>query len=80
VAASGEVDARIADATATLLARMDVAVPVDASGRVLWEILDGTLSAAVPARALPAGRRERATQRADESRVVSRLRALGYVE
>lgn len=73
----GEIDARIADVTATLLARMNVAVPADASGRVLFEILSSAAPTSpdvlpmAPRTAVPAHR---------ESAVVQRLRALGYVE
>ncbi len=77
VAATGEVEAKIADATATLLARMDVRVPPEAAGRVLWEILAET--EAMAPRALPeAPRPEIPAHRAHA--VVARLRALGYVE
>ncbi len=80
VAAVGEVDARIADATATLLSRMDVAVPPEAAGRVLWEVLAEPSSAATEARPLPDADRTRVDTRHDEARVEARLRALGYVE
>lgn len=79
IAAAGEIDARIADATATLLARADVAVPVEAAGRVLWEIVRDERDAV--ARALPRAERERRGDEArDEAVVVARLRALGYVD
>ncbi len=78
VARTGEIDARIADATATLLARMGVAVPHGAAGRVLWEILEDT--GAGDLRSLPEAPATRAAARADEGRVVARLRALGYVD
>jgi len=77
VAAVGEVDAEIADVTATLLARMNVEVPPDASGRVLWEILEETASPSP--RTLPAAERPDVPAHR-ESAVVARLRALGYVE
>jgi hypothetical protein len=71
------VDAEIADVTATLLSRMNVAVPTDAAGRVLWEILDET--SPLDARPLPdVARPEVPPHRAQA--VVARLRALGYVE
>jgi hypothetical protein len=77
VTATGEIDAKIADVTATLLARMNVAVPPEASGRILWEVLDdgdgapAVLPSAAPTRARGAG---------DEAAVEARLRALGYVD
>ncbi len=77
VVAAGEVDAKIADVTATLLCRMGIAVPPDAAGRVLWEILAETAPNAT--RPLPAGEKPAVpTHRAHA--VVARLRALGYVE
>jgi len=79
VGAVGEVDAAIADATATLLARMDVAVPHDAAGRVLWEALEED-AARGPVRALPDAEVRRDRTRGGEGRVERRLRALGYVD
>jgi len=81
VAPVGEIDARIADVTATLLARMNVAVPPDAAGRVLWEILEETADAGSPdaPEALPPGTR-RPVPAHGAAKVVERLRALGYVE
>ncbi|MCB9622160.1 MAG: hypothetical protein H6723_02365, partial [Sandaracinus sp.] len=75
VAATGEVDAHIADASATMLARLDVAPPPDAAGRVLFEILDelGTSAASLPDAELVRGA-------GDEAEVEARLRALGYVD
>lgn len=73
----GEVEARMADATATLLARMDVALPHDAAGRVLWEAIGDGGGAA---RTLPEAPPRRPTTRTDDARVVERLRALGYVD
>ncbi|MBC7172322.1 MAG: alkaline phosphatase family protein [Polyangiaceae bacterium] len=78
IAAAGEIDARIADVTATLLARMDVAVPSELAGRVLYEALDACApSATTP---LPNAARHRTDERADERRVEARLRALGYID
>ncbi|MBO6934158.1 MAG: alkaline phosphatase family protein [Deltaproteobacteria bacterium] len=73
----GEIESDIADAAATLLARMDVAVPPDAVGRVLFEALRGTAGTveALPDVAPPAH-----SGRADEAEVEKRLRALGYVD
>ncbi len=76
----GEVDARIADATATLLARMDVAVPPEAMGRVLWEALG---KGGTSARTLPAAPEQAPAPRASaagEAAIERRLRALGYVD
>ncbi|HJL02243.1 MAG TPA: alkaline phosphatase family protein [Polyangiaceae bacterium LLY-WYZ-15_(1-7)] len=77
VAPVGEIDARIADAAATWLARLDVAVPAEAAGRVLWEALR---DAGGEARALPEVEARRAHDAGDEARVEARLRALGYVD
>lgn len=77
IGAVGEVDAHIADAAATLLARMGLAVPPEMAGRVLWEALE---EGAVAEGALPeAPSRPRPTG-GDEARIESRLRALGYIE
>ncbi|MEM6959011.1 MAG: alkaline phosphatase family protein [Myxococcota bacterium] len=75
VAATGEIDCAIADAAATLLARMGVAVPADASGRVLYEILE----AMVDTSPLPAGAPPARVQSTSAS-VERRLRALGYID
>ncbi len=72
----GEIEAHIADASATLLARLDVAVPREARGRVLFEILDGFGEA----RALPTVKRERTDATRNVGKVEARLRALGYIE
>jgi predicted AlkP superfamily phosphohydrolase/phosphomutase len=76
-----EVPAAIADATATLLARMAIAVPPEASGRVLWSILRNTGSTERRAHpTLPRSPVEAPPRRSNEERVEQRLRALGYVE
>ncbi len=74
----GELDARMADATATLLARMGVAPPDEAAGRVLEELLVAR-AGELP---LPAARLEAASVRGahDLSRTEARLRAIGYVD
>ena len=77
VAPVGEIDAHIADAAATLLARMGVAVPPEASGRVLWEALGETAGASDE---LPEVDTRRAPRAGDEREVEKRLRALGYVD
>lgn len=77
VAPVGEIDARIADATATLLARMGLLPPALFAGRVLREALvDGR---AHEARELPEVETRAADPR-DLARTEARLRALGYVE
>ena len=71
----GEVDAHVCDASATWLARLDVAPPPEAAGRVLFEAL---VEPGVDARALPEADVVRG--RGDEAEVEARLRALGYVD
>ncbi len=78
IAPVGEVDAHIADATATLLARMGVAVPADAMGRVLWETL--SQHATTEATELGPAHPRPAASRGQEGVVMRRLRALGYVD
>lgn len=77
VAAVGEIEARIADATATLLCRLDVAVPPEAAGRVLFEAL---ADYGGDSKDLPPVERRQAMEPGDEARVEARLRALGYVD
>jgi predicted AlkP superfamily phosphohydrolase/phosphomutase len=77
VRATGRIDARMADATATLLARMGVAVPPELAGRVLWEALEAPGEATTH---LPPAPAPRAPPHGDEGRVEERLRALGYIE
>jgi predicted AlkP superfamily phosphohydrolase/phosphomutase len=72
----GRIDAHIADVTATLLARLGVAVPSSFQGRVLWNALD----ASDGAEALPEGIKHGSRHRRNEAAVEARLRALGYVE
>ena len=69
---------RMADATATLLARLEVALPEGASGRVLEEVL----RAGGPPTPLAAAseRVDLPTTASDEARVEARLRALGYLD
>ena len=76
VMASGEIDARIADATATLLARMGVTPPDELSGRVLREALSDEVSGGVSLPDAPAASRGRG----DLAETEARLRALGYVD
>jgi predicted AlkP superfamily phosphohydrolase/phosphomutase len=76
VARVGEIDARMADATATLLARMGVRGPDEAAGRVLEDAL---VRAPRPAVALPEVPITASSAR-DLARTEARLRALGYVD
>jgi predicted AlkP superfamily phosphohydrolase/phosphomutase len=71
----GELDAHVCDASATWLARLDVAPPPEAAGRVLFEAL---AEPGVDARALPEA--EVVRGHGDEAEVEARLRALGYVD
>lgn len=89
VAAVGELDTQIADATATWLARMDIAVPPEFAGRVLYEALREVTDASAPdgrasaPQRLPEGVRVGQggpRDAADEARIEARLRALGYVD
>lgn len=75
VAPVGQIDAHIADAAATLLARMDVAAPAELDGRVLWELFTDF---AGETRELPGAIVQRG--RGDASKVERRLRALGYID
>ncbi|AKF05060.1 alkaline phosphatase family protein [Sandaracinus amylolyticus] len=77
VRAAGEIDARIADATATLLARLDVRPGAELAGRVLREAL---VRGAAPSRELPAVDRSERGSSGDLARTEARLRALGYVD
>jgi predicted AlkP superfamily phosphohydrolase/phosphomutase len=79
VRAIGEIDARIADATATLLVRLGVRPSFDLAGRVLREILVRG-PASTEGRALPEVPRAHAIGGADLSRTEARLRALGYLD
>lgn len=74
---TGEVDAHIADATATLLARLDVSVPSSFAGRVLWEALVDNLGEPLTLPEVPI---EKADESGNRLRVEERLRALGYIE
>lgn len=76
VATRGEVEAGIADASATLLARVGFAAPPEARGRVLWELMKHRH----PLRALPEAPAPGRRRRRGEARVAARLRALGYIE
>ncbi len=76
VRAAGRIDSHIADATASLLARLELAVPTSFRGRVLWEALDTASEDTSP---LPEMRLEATQAPHDSSRVEKRLRALGYL-
>ena len=76
IAPIGDIEANIADASATLLARMNVAVPAEAAGRVLWEILveqNPKLTRSLPESSVVKGK-------GNEAIVEERLRALGYID
>ena len=73
----GRIDAHIADVTATLLVRLGLSVPPTYLGRVSWEALCTEGETTSP---LPEPTPSRSSEAPDESVVVSRLRALGYVE
>ncbi len=77
----GEVRAKIADASATFLARMNVALPAHASGHPLDAILEGRKARpkSAPPPSTPFIRKPR-DKREDERRLASRLRSLGYIE
>jgi predicted AlkP superfamily phosphohydrolase/phosphomutase len=77
VRACGEVTTHIADASATCLARMGVALPDDAAGRVLGEILVRRAASSEP---LPDVVSRSDTSPLDLARTEARLRALGYVD
>jgi predicted AlkP superfamily phosphohydrolase/phosphomutase len=75
---AGEIDAHIADLTATLLSRLGLSVPSSFKGRVLWEALgDARGKEAQP---LPDARSIESRATRNEGLVESRLRALGYIE
>ncbi len=75
---AGRIDAHIADVTATLLARLELAVPPSFAGRVAWEALAN--AGEIAPTPLPEPVFGSPDGAPDESVVVSRLRALGYVE
>jgi len=78
IAPVGDIDAHIADAAATVLARLGVAVPPDAAGRVLWECLaDPATPVALPDASYP---RAAPTANTGAGEVARRLRALGYLD
>lgn len=72
---AGQLDLHIADASAVMLARMGVAVPADAMGKVPAGLLREAGERAQIADA-PAPRK----QQGDAAQVESRLRALGYID
>lgn len=76
IARAGELDARMADATVTLLARMGLAASADMCGRVLEEAL---VARAPEHAALPELPAPQASAH-DLARTEARLRALGYVD
>jgi predicted AlkP superfamily phosphohydrolase/phosphomutase len=78
VRAAGQLDAHIADLSATLLCRLGLSVPSSFKGRVLWEALHDSRDAT----AQPLPQAPPVVQRKTGNRgvVESRLRALGYIE
>lgn len=76
VRAAGRIESHIADATASLLARLELGVPTSFSGRVLWEAL---VTQSEDTSTLPEMPLEPTRSRRDSSRVEKRLRALGYL-
>jgi len=78
---TGRIDAHIADLTATLLHRLNLGLPPEMKGRILWEALRDETSPRQPdSRILASHAASPPKPRHDESLVESRLRALGYVE
>jgi hypothetical protein len=75
---TGQLDAHIADLTATLLSRLGLSVPPSFKGRVLWEALRDDRGA--PAQPLPEAGPIASRATRNEGLVESRLRALGYIE
>ena len=78
VRAAGQLDAHIADMTATLLSRLGLSVPPSFKGRVLWEALCNDRDAS--AQALPEASPVTSRATRNEGLIESRLRALGYIE
>jgi predicted AlkP superfamily phosphohydrolase/phosphomutase len=78
VRAAGQLDAHIADMTATLLSRLGLSVPPSFKGRVLWEALCNDRDAS--AQALPKASPVTSRATRNEGLIESRLRALGYIE
>jgi predicted AlkP superfamily phosphohydrolase/phosphomutase len=78
VQSAAQIDAHIADLTATLLSRLGLSVPSPFKGRVLWEALGDDRG--VPARPLPEAGPVTSRAARNEGLVESRLRALGYIE
>jgi predicted AlkP superfamily phosphohydrolase/phosphomutase len=78
VQAAGQVDAHIADLTATLLSRLGLSVPPSFKGCVLWEALRDGRNAST--QALPEAGPVAPHATRNEGLVESRLRALGYIE
>jgi predicted AlkP superfamily phosphohydrolase/phosphomutase len=74
----GQLDAHIADLTATLLSRLGLSVPPSFKGRVLWETLSDDRGAS--AQPLPEASSVASRHTQNEGLVESRLRALGYIE
>lgn len=76
VDAVGEIDAHVADVAPTVLARLGIDAPADASGTARACLPDGRAGS----RSLPDVPRPPASPGADLSRIAGRLRALGYID
>jgi predicted AlkP superfamily phosphohydrolase/phosphomutase len=80
VRALGEIDAAMADVSATLLARMDVQNPLDLDGAILHAALHTGAPPRAEDSALPVATVAAADPRLETGRVEERLRRLGYIE
>ena len=75
---AGQLDAHIADLSATLLCRLGLSVPSSFKGRVLWEALRNDRD--THARLLPEAGPVVPHASQNQGLIESRLRALGYIE
>ncbi len=78
VQAAGQLEAHILDLPATLLARMQLEVPMHFDGRVLFEALQQLPKHTK--RSLPAVMSPQARQETPQGHIEERLRMLGYIE
>lgn len=79
VQAVGDLDAAMADVSATMLARMQLTASAPLDGRVLWEAL-APASELQPLPGAAASAPPVPPSAADDARVEERLRRLGYIE